>query len=55
MDEAEASVETIDGIQETMHSAEEAKTRDEGVQCTPSELEDMEVDKGTVQNILIVA
>ena len=42
----------MEEIQETIHSAEEAETRDEEVQCTPSELEDMEVDDGTIQNTL---
>ena len=52
MDKAKASVDTMQGIQETMHSAEDAETGDERVQCMPSEFEDMEVDEGTVQNTL---
>ena len=52
MDEAEASVDTMQGIQETRYSAEATESGDEGVQCTPSKFEDMEVDEGTVQNTL---
>ena len=44
MDKAEASVDTIQRIQESMHSAEAVETGDEGIQCTPSDFEDMEVD-----------
>ena len=52
MNKAEASVETMEGIQETMHSAEEAEIGAEGSQCTPSKLEDMEVEEGMVENTL---
>ena len=52
MDKAEASVDTMQGIQETMHLAEDVETGDEGIQCMPNEVEDMEVDEGTIQNTL---
>ena len=53
MDKAKASVETMEEIQETMHS-KEVETRDEGVQCTLSKLEDMEVDEGRIRNTLVL-
>ena len=37
VDEAEASFDTMEGIQEAGHLAEAAESGDEGVQCTPSE------------------
>ena len=52
VDEAEASFDTIEGIQEAKHLAEAAESGDEGVQCTPSEFEGMEVEEGTVLNSL---
>ena len=54
VDKAEVSVDTMQGIQETMHSTEDSETRDEGVQCMPNKLEVMEVDEGTVENTLAV-
>ena len=52
MDKAERSVDTMQRIQETMNSAEAVETGDEGIQCTPSDFVDMEVDEGTIQNTL---
>ena len=52
MDEVEASFDTMEGIQEARHSAKAAESGDEGVQCTPSKFEDMEVKEGTIQNSL---
>ena len=52
MDETKASFDTMEGIQETRHSAEATESGDEGVQCTPSKFESVEVDEGTVQNSL---
>ena len=52
VDEAEASFDTMEGIQEARHSAKATESGDEGVQCTPNEFEDMEIEEGTVQNSL---
>ena len=50
VDKAEASFDTMEGIQEAGHLAEAAESGDEGVQCMPSEFEGMEVEEGTVLN-----
>ena len=52
VDKAEASFDTMEGIQEAGHSVVAAESGDEGVQCMPSEFEGMEVEEGTVLNSL---
>ena len=42
----------MEEILEARHSAEAVESGDEGVQCTPSEFKDIEVEEGTVQNSL---
>ena len=50
VDEAEASFDTMEGIQEVGHSAEATNSGDEGVHCTNSEFKGMDVKEGTVLN-----
>ena len=52
VDEAEASFDTMEGIQEVGHLAEAAETGDKGVHCTPSEFEGMDAEEGTILNSL---
>ena len=42
----------MEGIQEAWHSVEAVESGDEGLQCTPSKFEGMEVEEGTVLNSL---
>ena len=49
IDEADASFDTMEGIQEAGHSTEAAESGDEGIQCMPSKFKGMEVE-GTVLN-----
>ena len=52
LDEAEASFDTMEGIQNVGHLAEAAESGDEGIQCTLSKFEGMGVEEGTVLNSL---
>ena len=52
VDEAEASFDTMKGIQEAGQSTKAAESEDKGVHCTPSKFEGMDVKEGTVLNSL---